>query len=407
MPMQTDAPNLSMPYKWLRPIGVLISCQFIFWIFLFTIETKTQPENFVLPEQLPLYLENAEGEFDLSSDPILVPYNNEPAYIYKDASKSQKGMFIIEFELATQEIPAFYVGWDGTVEGLILNGEPIPIGAKRHNINNMSGYAPGIYKLPQEFIRPGRNSLGITVDGENNKFISHFAIGEFEDLEVNYQWAQAISYALPYASLGAGVFVLALCLLIPWSRDDAMRITVFGIVLLASIARNLQFFGFEIASEVPWIHVFHFMSVFLLLMGFPALAIAWTNGSWQSLRKLVWIYGFAVGLIIISVPVFEQGGRILGMNNIFFWGWQLETFLTVAAAVFVFGRLLWASQTATPVRLIEYVIILFCMMVILVEHVDHRLRLDFPFVEGLPIKNYFTSIVSVVLPARSMYYGRE
>ena len=383
---------------WLRPIGVFLACQVIFWTFLFVIESKTQPQNFLLPSELPLYLADDDGEFDLTTDPIMVPYNNEPAYIYRDGSRAPKGMFVIEFQRPTVGAPAFFVGWDVAIDELYLNGQHVPIRAKQYNTTQMSGYAPGLYDLPVEMLKPGLNTIGVVRHGKSNKFISHFAVGDFGELRENFRWAQIVAYVLPYASLGASVFILALCLLVPWSRDDAMQISVFGIVLLASVFRNLQYFGVEIISTFPWVHVVHFMAVYLLLLGFAGLAVAWTGGSWKSLKRIAYIYIAAIGLVVAAIPFFANGGSVFGLTNIFYWGWKIETGITVGMAIFVFGRILWASKSAQPMRLIEHIIILFCVMVILTEHIDHVFRLNMPFQPELPIKNYITSIVSVVLP---------
>ena len=116
---------------WTRGASVLLLSQLLFWSLLYLIERNTQPENFDLPVSLPLYLSDATGQFDLAAEPIMVPFNNEPAYVYRDKSGAPKGLFRIGFDRSAGGGDlSFYIGWDGQFIDLILNGEALPISGK-------------------------------------------------------------------------------------------------------------------------------------------------------------------------------------------------------------------------------------------------------------------------------------
>lgn len=394
-----NAPLRTDRCGWSRAGLVLLLSQLLFWTFLYVIERNTQPQNFQLPQSLPLFLSDASGKFDLNAEPILVPYNNEPAYLYRDTTGAPKGLFRISFtNAASSGELSFYIGWDGQFVDLVLNNVSLPIGGRKFEQTNMSGFAPGIYQLPADFLQSGRNTLDVVVEPRNNKFISHYAIGASEALMLNYRWGQGVAYALPVAGFGAAIFLMVLCLVIPWEKEDRIRVVAFCVLLMASILRNMQFFGLELPLAGPWAHVAHFAAVFMLLFAFVAVASAWTGAAWRTLSFIGGGYLASLLLVVAGMPLFSEFGPVLGMSNFFYWGWMLETVFTVALAVFVFGRLLQHSAHAPALRQFEYVVILFCMTAVLIEHLDHRFRLDFPFVADLPIKNYFTSIVGVVLP---------
>ncbi|MEM1381186.1 MAG: ATP-binding protein [Pseudomonadota bacterium] len=392
--------NAQRPIRaWRKPLLLFLSVQIAFWLALFVIETKTQPQSLEIAPSLELFLSESDGTFAESGEPIIVPYAPEPHYYYRDRSGAPRGKYRIYFEKPASDPPyAFFIGLDRHIDSFVLNGEPVPRGEVASNETVMSGFSPDLYPLPTELIVDGENTLDVILDWPRTKVLGHHAVGPTDEMRVAVLWGRAVAEFLPLASMGAFIFAAVLCLAIPWPRKDRLRITLFLVTLAAAAMRNLQFFGIDIFDQYPWLHVTHFLAVYLYLCGLLALGPVWSGSGVTTMKLSIVTYLTAVGLMLIGLPLFPQQGAFWVFPHFFFWGYLIESILTMLCVLVVFTVLLRRSMHAGSAQLIEYGIILFCVMVVGIEHLDHRAQMTFPFLTDLPIKNYFSPLASVVLP---------
>ena len=382
-----------------RPVLLFLFVQIIFWALLYLVEANSQPRSFALPATLELFLSDADGEFDPSATPIEVPYGNEPYYFYRDPTRAPRGMYRIRFERPETPPPyGFFVGMDRHIGEILLNGSPIAVNDKATSDTIMAGFSPGVYVLPEERIVDGENILDVVLNWDRTKVISNFAVGPLSELRVARTWGRSVAEALPLASMGALAFMGLLCVVVPWPREEHLRIGVFVMTLAAAGVRNLQFFGIEIVTIYPLVYVTHFLAVYMYLCGFIAMALVWGEVGRHVVKTSAWVFGLAVAAMLAGWPLFMESGAFWVFPSYFFWGYLFESVLTVLCAIVAYAVLLHRSTQAGAVRLIEFGIILFCVTIIFVEHLDHRLQLNVPFAPGLPIKNYITSVVTVILP---------
>ena len=378
----------------LRAIGLVLLAQAVFWVVVGVAESLARPPVIDAPEFVTLYL-TGDGQRRGDDTPISIPLNADPLYDYKDDAADPAaniGVFLSSFDAgtSTEGLGVYFSSAYGIAE-VRLNGRLIKAASPTDPQGTLSGFGPVAFVFPDEFVRPGVNTLEIRSSGRTYKALPLHSVGPAADALIAQRWGQLFAFDLVVAATAMMAFVLVFCLLVDWPATERARMRALVVLLGAWSLRNLSILGLFDPLPLPIMRIATYTTNFLPMIALAVFAVRWTGLGGRLLRFEAPAY---LATIVVPVALVLLDWRIVGGISI---PWLLDNALTLAAtvfAIFLFARYAAERRTGDGVEVLLFVV---AATALLVDKLDNVLHLTVPFADDLYLTFYAAPMFGLAL----------
>lgn len=376
---------------------IIVAGQVILWLALGFAETLARPSGMSPAPSMTLHI-TEDGTLDTVIETIERPLSKNPDYFVRDVvaraedGLSRIGVFEATFNVDNpQEDAGLFLGWTYMVEEVRVNGAVVKAQTQVDAWGETTGFSPAAYVLSDDVLQAGDNQLLIRVNGYLTKRAPLYHVSDPASVMRAQAWGRIFATDLAGVAAAVMIFVVLLCLLIDWPREDRPWINALILLLAAWTARNLLILGFDryVPEMVSW-WLYNAVSL-LLTVSLLNFALAWTKIA-PRLRRLRWAaFACALGLPALLAVTGWTSWRITDL------GWMLDVGLLDVlgpVVILIFG---WSFARGERRETIEHLLFIVCASALWIDAVDDQLGLRVPFQDDLYLTFYFAPLCGLLL----------
>ncbi|MAP94777.1 MAG: hypothetical protein CMK07_07485 [Ponticaulis sp.] len=372
--------------------------QLFLWAALYFSESAARPEGMSPAQEITLHI-TTDGLIESSFETYTIPLVSDPHYEFRDfvARDAEEevdriGVFETTFTVTDpNEDVGLFLGYNYQINEVRVNNTII----KAHTVADAwglaSGFSPSAYIIPKDILTSGENTLTLESAGYLTKRAPTYHVGDVANVLTAQAWGRIFATDLAMVAVALMAFVILLCFVMDWPKEDRPRITALIILLCLWSARDLLLLGIDrnLSPRLSW-WLYHAVS-YSLTLALLDFSLAWT-GLFNRVRRVLW-GGYLVCVILPAVLVINHWTRWQLTDA----GWLIDVWLTNILAPIVIVIFAWDFATKRPRETIVALLFIVCASALLIDAVDDQFGLHVPFNDNLYLTFYFAPLCGAFL----------